>query len=154
MMTFDDKGNLFPYELLRSDITSIAEHLSGNSRRNRLLTLFSQYVNELSTTLACSFEQLVGGSFVNCKAQPNDIDVANLIILPDPDDELIEAIMPFLTLGGSLETFRVDGHLIPVYHKSDERYANTVARIAYFRKWFGADRNDQPRGILHLTHDV
>ncbi|MCY7360013.1 MAG: hypothetical protein LH609_21690 [Rudanella sp.] len=153
-MTFDDQGNLFPYELLRSDISSIAEHLGGTSTRNRLLTLFSQYVNELSDTLNCSFEQLVGGSFVNCKAQPNDIDVANLVALPDPEDEVIDAIMPFLTLGGSLETFSVDGHLIPVYDKSDERYANTVARIAYFRKWFGIDRNDQPRGILHLTHNV
>ena len=153
-MIFDNQGNLFPYELVRSDIPLIAEHLGGTNRRNRLLTLFTQYVGELSGTLNCSFEQLVGGSFVNCKAQPNDIDVANLIVLPDPDDTLIESIMPFLTLGGSLETFSVDGHLIPVYQESDERYTNTVARIAYFRKWFGIDRNDQPRGILHLTHNI
>ncbi len=69
-----------------------------------------------------------------------------------PYDDQIEAIMRFLTVGGSLEVYRVDGHLIPVYEQTDERYATTMARISYFRKWFGQDRNGNPKGILRLTH--
>lgn len=147
-MNFDDQGNLFPYEIISTTPTQMAESLTDSAKRRELFNLFTAYSRDLQFVLNSPFDQLVGGSFVSRLPEPNDIDVANLIALPDPDDDLIEAIMPFLLIGGSMDTYQIDGHLIPVYAPDDERYANTIARIAYFRRWFGFDRHDFPRGIL------
>jgi hypothetical protein len=154
-LEFDSRGNLVPYELIDCNLQTIRRSLAFDSkRRSVLIENFEKYCIDLSEVVREEFSQLIGGSFVSIKFEPNDIDVANLIRLYDPDDEQIESLMVFLTLGGSLEIYQVDGHLIPVYDEQDERYTNTLARIAYFRRWFGQGRDGNLKSILHLRHRV
>ena len=154
-MKFDNLGNLTPYDVLDTTLlqmrVSLVDALQSLYRQD-LFDSFCVYCDRLKIIQRANYQQLVGGSFVGKTPQPADLDVANLIQFNDPDDAQIESLMPFLTLGGSLETNQVDGHLIPVYAPDDERYTNTLARIAYFRNWFGQDRTGHPRGILRLTH--
>lgn len=149
-LTFDGRGNLFPYETTDCNYERMAELFAHSAIRRSLFNHYATYSEELLGVVSAPFEQLIGGRFVTQKIDPNDVGVANLIALDDPDDEQIQAIIPFMTLGGSLESFSVDGHLIPVYSPDDERYTNPIGRIEYFQKWFGFDRNDFPRGIIRI----
>ncbi|GAB3944505.1 hypothetical protein GCM10028805_12120 [Spirosoma harenae] len=57
--------------------------------------------------------------------------------------------MPFLVIGGSRDTYRVNGRLIAVYPQTDERFELiTVPSIAYWRSFLMKDRQDNPRGIV------
>lgn len=109
-----------------------------------------RYSNGLRTVVRTNFRQWLGGSFISQKPAPSDVDVANLILYSDELDERIDELMPFFLLGGSIDTHRVDGHLIPIYNETDPRSANTIERLAYFRHWFGHDREDYSKGIVEV----
>ena len=62
--------------------------------------------------------------------------------------------MPYLLIGGSQDTYYVDGHLIAVYPITDERYkAITLPSMAYWQDFLMKDRQDNPRGIIELIND-
>jgi hypothetical protein len=58
--------------------------------------------------------------------------------------------LPYLTVGGSIETYQIDAHLIPIYEQHDPRFENTALRINYFKRWFGHDRNEHPKGFIEI----
>ncbi len=150
-MQFDEHGNLTPYEPIPVKQTEIQNELVRSfplsMTRDNLFDSFVRYNEELGAALKNEFRQWVDGSFVTIKQNPADVDIANFIA-NDRFDVNADALMPFFTVGGSLETWSVDAHLIPVYSESDERYENTLARIRYFRKWFGRDKMNRPKGFL------
>lgn len=154
-MTFDERGNPTPYDIIQFTLAGVVSNFSGTSElnlyRNSLFTDYKRYHDDLRTALRTDFQQWLGGSFISKKAKPSDVDVANLIPYSDALNERLDELMPFFLIGGSNEGYRVDGHLIPMYTKTDPRSANTIERLAYFRHWFGHDREDHPKGIIEIT---
>jgi len=153
-MTFDKKGNLYPYQKTMLTLSNFQDvfvrEFSESKTRLPLFLNLCQYRNDLFGELNCFFPQWIGGSFVTQKQHPSDIDIANLIPFDDTLDLTIERIIPYFTIGGSHETYGIDGHLIPIYGDSDIRYENTQLRLAYFMEWFGHDRNDYPKGFIEI----
>ncbi len=83
--------------------------------------------------------------------QPYDIELANLIHYDDSLDAQIEQLLPYLTVGRSIETYQIDAHLIPIHHKYNLRLKNAELRISYFKRWFDHDRNEHPKGFIEIN---
>ncbi|MFN8355202.1 MAG: hypothetical protein U0Y10_12180 [Spirosomataceae bacterium] len=95
------------------------------------------------------FTYWIDGSFVTNKTEPEDIDLA-LLIENGAIDKEIDYLLPFLTVGGSLDEYHIDAHVIPIYPENDSRYENTLLRLNYFREWFSQDRLNNPKGFLEI----
>ncbi len=65
MLTFDERGNLFPYEILSSTPTQMAESLTDSAKRHALFNSFTAYSHDLQVVLDAPFNQLIGGSFMS-----------------------------------------------------------------------------------------
>lgn len=153
-MQFDDKGNLVPYEIMPCVLADIETYFVDSKHRKRIFRGFCGYQTELQKTLRQSFIQWLGGSFISQALLPKDIDVVNIIEYNlQWERRLKNELIDFFTIGGSVDNYLVDAHLIVVYEETDERYELTVSRIAYFRKWFGTDRMGSARGILALQNN-
>jgi len=78
-----------------------------------------------------------------------------LIEFDEELDHNVESILPYLLIGGSRDSYRVDGHLIAVYPITDERYELiTVPSMAYWQTFFMNDRQDNPRGFIELINSI
>jgi len=150
-MNFDDHGNLMPHQIHRIEAaefkTEFVEKLPLSGTRSRLFHSLLGYNSDLVGLLKMPLRQWLNGSFVATKLNPEDIDVVNFVD-NQAFDKNPDELMAFFTVGGSLEVWNVDAHLIPVYEETDERHENTLARIAYFQKWFGRDKVGRPKGFL------
>ncbi|WP_371731977.1 hypothetical protein [Spirosoma sp. KCTC 42546] len=155
MISFDHNGNLIPYALISlnpSDIfTYFVAPFPESTARPILHNHYLSYVNDLTHLLNQSIHQWLGGSFISAKINPNDIDCVNLIVFNESLEESIDSLIPYLLIGGSRDTYYVDGHLIAIYPPTDERYeAITLPSINYWQAFLMKDRQDNPRGIIEL----
>jgi hypothetical protein len=63
----------------------------------------------------------------------------------------VSVLIPLMLIGGSVDRFGVDGHLVAMYPESDERYRLiTQPSRDYWLDFLQKDRDDQPRGFLEL----
>ena len=128
---FDNHGNLFPYQRNRLNISDCAglfvRNFPNSQTRKGLFDNLSMYRFDIFRELNQFFTQWINGSFATQKLNPNDIDVANLITYSDTLDSTIEIILPFFTVGGSLETYQIDAHLIPKKTILDMKTPNFVS---------------------------
>lgn len=153
---FDKNGNVEPYEAISASLRELNEtFVAGFEKSVTRPTLFEgygRYIDALEATLSDDFQQWVGGSFISAKLNPNDIDVVNLVAFDEKMDAKLATLMPFLLIGGSLETFGVDGHLLAIYPPSDERFTTITEPVrSYWQNWLSHDRDNNPRGFLELT---
>ena len=151
---FDSNGNLIPYDKLKFDLEILKQtfvnDFPSSSTRQQLFEGLNRYRNEFFEEVNSNFIQWIGGSFVTKKLDPLDIDLANLIPFNEKMDLDIERLIPFLTVGGSVDVYGIDGYLIPIYESGDERFENTQLRLKYFNDWFGHDRNDNQKGFVEI----
>lgn len=151
---FDSNGNLFPFEKLNFDLNTVRDlfvtTFPSSSTRQQLFDGLNRYRNDIFLEIEGIMAQWIGGSFVTQKPDPADIDVANLIQYTRASEYETEKLIPFLAIGGSVEKYGIDAHLIPVYPFGDERFENTLLRLKYFNEWFGHDRNGNPKGFIEI----
>lgn len=155
MISFDHNGNLTPYSLIRLKLTDVFNHFISDfpqsTTRSVLYNHFLAYINDLTYILDQSLHQWLGGSFISSKVDPNDVDCVNLIVFNESLEKSIDLLIPYLLIGGSRDTYFVDGHLIAIYPSTDERYeAITLPSINYWQAFLMRDRQDNPRGIIEL----
>ncbi len=155
MISFDQYGNLTPYTCIRLKREEIVKYFvvdfPESTTRPTLYNHFVHYMTNLNHVLNQSVQQWLGGSFISTKLNPNDIDCVNLIVFNERLEQNVDALMPYLLIGGSRDTYRVDGHLIAIYLTTDERYnVITVPSINYWQAFLMNDRQNNPRGIIEL----
>jgi hypothetical protein len=51
-------------------------------------------------------------------------------------------------MGAPKKTYFVDGYLLPICEKDDERYQYCLQWYDYWIKWFGRDRGGNAKGII------
>ena len=155
MISFDQNGNLIPYTCIRLKPTEIAKYFVADFPESKtrpvLYNHFLHYATDLSHVLNQAVHQWLGGSFISTKLDPNDIDCVNLIVFNERLEQNVDSLIPYLLIGGSSDTYHVDGHLIAVYPSTDERYeAITLPSITYWQRFLMNDRQNNPRGIVEL----
>lgn len=155
VLQFDERGHITPYQRATLDFDQcfevFVEAFTESGTRRALFQNLVQYRLDLFEATGTLFPQWLNGSFVTRKTHPEDIDLVNLIPFNDSLDSTIEGLMPYFTVGGSVEAYRIDAHLIPVYPENDPRFENTKLRRAYFERWFGHDRDSHPKGFIEIS---
>lgn len=156
MSSFDQNGNLIPYTFVSLKLAEINRDFvisfPASTTHFSLYTHFVSYTSALKELVAQSIHQWLGGSFISAKSDPNDIDCVNLIEFNEKLEQNVDLLMPFLLIGGSHDTYYVDGHLIAIYPPNDERYeAITVPSMTYWQLFLMNDKQNNPRGIVELT---
>ncbi|WP_169704570.1 DUF6932 family protein [Runella slithyformis] len=82
-MTFDNLGNLFPYEIIKTDLTTFEQLFVANfplsETRRMIFENYRQMIDDFKSQIGDSFYQWIGGSFVSTKNNPHDIDVVTFL---------------------------------------------------------------------------
>lgn len=95
--------------------------------------------------------QWINGSYITEKENPGDIDFVThmdaikINCLQDNSD-----FRSLLNHEEVKENYRCDAYIILVYPKEDPRYKHTLARRDYWFKWFGHDREMNPKGLIQF----
>lgn len=152
---FDEKGNLFPHQLISIDSLEEFERFfvgdfplsaTRNAIYSGLLTYLSDFGDLLRRVMyEGQWVVWLDGSFTTDKISPADIDV--LIILTDAIALQINKPLfePFFA-DNAQRTYGVDAYFLLL---SESIKAQNL--LAYWQKWLGTDRSGFSKGIVELT---
>jgi hypothetical protein len=103
-----------------------------------------------------AIKQWLDGSFTTNKDNPNDIDLVTHIDATKFDqfnDEQQNNLLKLLAEKKRIRSeYMCHVNHIPIYSPEiPELYEFTVGWIEYWLKWFGHDRNNNPKGIIEIN---
>ncbi|MEK7257071.1 MAG: hypothetical protein AAB316_20115 [Bacteroidota bacterium] len=156
MLTFDEKGNLHPYEVIEMDLTAFerffVENMEDREHRRRLFSKYLRFMEEYKSALGLSFFQWVNGSFTTTKPYPGDIDVVSFIDY-DQFVRKLGILDRFYELGK--KNYNVDAHFASTCKWNHRFHDRAVQDEAYWKNVFGFSRPDEnevrhPKGIIKI----
>jgi hypothetical protein len=145
---FDAHGNLPPgdYWPAQTDFEERFVHLRSTSSR---ADIYDGFKRHRSALLAAGIDQtadcLLDGSYTTSKLDPGDIDLVVEVEATVFDSSA--RVQELLSGPDAKQDFHCDAYPLLVYPQSDPHFqAVTVQGRAYWRKWFGRDRQNQEKG--------
>jgi hypothetical protein len=145
---FDAHGNLPPGDHwpAEADFEARFVHVPGSNSRAEIYDGFKRHRAEL---LDAGVDQdadcLLDGSFTTSKLDPGDIDLVvevDALLFLESD-----RLQKLLSGPGAKDEFSCDAYPLIVYPENDPRHAAVTAQgRAYWRKWFGRDRQNHDKG--------
>jgi hypothetical protein len=78
-LSFDEKGCLKPYGIIKTDLVILKETFVFNEQRQSLFNIYQNFNAELQAITECPLIQWMGGSFITLKELPKDIDTVTFI---------------------------------------------------------------------------
>jgi uncharacterized protein DUF6932 len=145
---FDSNGNLPPgdYWPSRAAFEVVFVAITGSTTRGPIYERFSRYRTELQARgVPVGAVCLLNGSFTTSKIDPGDIDIA---VEVDADRFLgCEHLQSLLGGPTAKKDWSCDAYPVLVYpdgHPDHERV--TKGAREYWIKWFGTDRQSNPKG--------
>lgn len=102
-----------------------------------------------------SMRHWIDGSFVTAKQEPNDIDLVCFVKFEDVrfiTDKLAQFDTNF-SQHQCKKVYNVDGYIVIEVPEDDPRYKSYyLKRVAYWKKWFGYDREGRRKGVVELRY--
>ncbi len=154
---YDEHGNIYPYEIIQLTLAECVNYFIKDfsdepTRQNNWNNLL-KYNSDLRNLITTSLIQWIDGSFTTTKQKPNDIDVVSFIDVIDLKKQ-IEAFDMNLSEGYPKFKYNIDGYIVPKFPEGTSHYDKiTLPRYNYWRKWFGTDRQDNPKAIIEIKND-
>ncbi len=155
---FDNRGNLFPYDIIRIESLSEFEQtfvtvFPLSATRFPIYSGLLEYIQTLGDVLAetaymGTWRLWVNGSFTTNKLNPNDVDVLSLL---DDEAALHQHKDRFEPLFGQ-NAFRV--YQTDAYFVLDDGTEQARELTAYWTNQFGVDRSGAKKGIIELLIDL
>ena len=156
MINFDEKGHLYPYEILETTLTEFetvfVQQMEDQAHRKRIFDGYLQFIDNLKTALNIPFFQWINGSFTTQKQFPGDIDVCTFI---DYDHFVrnLPLIEHFHAISKS--QYFTDAHFASTCKWNHRFYNRAVSDEQYWKNVFGFSRPDEnmvrhPKGILKI----
>ena len=149
---YDSNGNLSPYGKIEVNEKEFrdcfVEDHPGSKKRTELYAKFLEYQKALLDSVKSDVEQLIDGSWVSSKPDPQDIDLVNLVKIryfceQDFKDKCL------ISKFGSKERFDVDAYLVIVLPEDDPRYKDITKNwLDYWEKLWSFDRNGNEKGYI------
>jgi hypothetical protein len=139
---------LDPTEIEAQFVTSFPH----STTRKNILVGYKQYSHDIAS-LVGNCEQYLDGSFVTNKNDPGDIDLVMLldatVVDALPNDEKLR--LKELVAGPTTKAkYMCDAYFCPVYPAGHPMADASRAQRKYWLGEFGYDRNDIPKGIVHV----
>lgn len=152
-MTFDQYGNLTPYEVIETDLqtfekTFVTDFPTSTTRR-AIFEAYGQYVADLRQIVGAGFYQWIDGSFTTQKLNPPDIDFISWIdlkIYELPNRKLNE----LRNLRFKKDAL-IDGYILPCYpagHRKEN--INEINEKQWLFDWTRDDYKN-PKGLIKLN---
>jgi len=154
-MTFNANGYLDPglhnMSLAQIEVAFVTA-FPHSSTRKTIIAGYRKHSAEIEA-IASTFEQFLNGSFVTNKNDPSDVDLVVFIeasvvdnLSPSDKDKLK------LLLAGPVTkaSHKCDAYFCPVYPSGHPASAAARLKRKYWMGEFGFDRQDQPKGIVHI----
>lgn len=153
---FDQNGNLSA-GFIRGTIGEFKERFVVEFENSRTRgDIFNRYIDycERMEYLEVAIKQWVDGSYVTNKENPNDIDLVTHIdaLELNKRTEIHKNLNRLLDNARCKSKYRCDVYAIHVYPKElSDRYKHYKKREEYWSKWFGHDRDGNPKGIIEFN---
>jgi hypothetical protein len=163
MIEFDKYGNLFPYEIVETDLITVEKHFVGGMRnknyRHQIFDNYLKYITELNKLIDGNYFQWINGSFVTKKLRPNDIDIVSFC-----DYRLVEKVkseIKFLMYPFSKSKYEVDAYIVKTYpfdHKSHKFYESD--KLYWLHQFLKTKPNKQGRQMnkgflkIDMNHEI
>ena len=132
-LSFDNRGNLKPYEI---NIISIEEFrhtyvdaFSENERRSELFKCYQKYSDDLSKLITNDFYQWIDGSYVSNKQNPRDIDIVSILHYQDYESNLKILQQNFSSIA-SRTKYNVDGYIVVNYPDTHKKHIFTKSDLS------------------------
>jgi len=96
----------------------------------------------------------IDGSYVTMKEDPKDIDMVTHLTGTELDalDVADQALLRGLVAANLSQALHgCDSYVCPVYQRNHPNHALYEQAFQYWEKWFGHDRNGQPKGYVEVT---
>jgi hypothetical protein len=158
---YDIRGNLTPNEIIPMEWDDFVQHFvndkQNSTTRQRLLSNFVVFIEQLQGTITPNFKIWVDGSFISTKLNPRDIDAVFLL----PHD-IVERKKSVLDNQIFIKEFKyskgLDLYYLVDYPKNHKRHYLTHHTNLYWKDVYGhtrADINEQQfsKGFIELTID-
>jgi hypothetical protein len=156
MVTFDEKGHLYPYEVIEMTMIEFEQEFVGNSddkaHRKRLFINYLRFIEDFRAAFGGRFFQWINGSFTTTKLLPGDIDLVSFIDY----DHFVKnaAVFNHFAMKGK-ELYNVDAHFATTASWRHRYYQKCQDDERYWKNIFGFSRRDEnlerhPKGIVKL----
>jgi hypothetical protein len=123
-----------------------------SSTRQQILTGYKQHSIEIATIVG-DCEQFLDGSFVTNKNDPGDVDLVMLVdatvVDALPNDKKLK-LKELVSGPVTKAKYMCDAYFCPVYPVGHPLSDASRAQRKYWLGEFGYDRNDIPKGIVHV----
>ena len=155
-MTFDSFGNL-PAGIHEYDIGKVkSEFVDSFPHSNTRSAIFEgllSYRDDLSAIISV-FEQVLDGSFVTFKNDPNDVDCfisidANALNAMGTAEQ--QAFQRMVAGKTTESAYKVDAYYCPHVSETDPNYNDYRALRKYWLGEFGYDRHENPKGLVKVV---
>ncbi len=163
---FDNNGNPVPYDIIKLSIIefkdSFVSNFNNSQKRILLFENYKKYIKDFYNDILKGNDlwiHWIDGSYTTNKANPNDIDLVNIVHsdIIKRNNITDKELEKFLTSkNGSCQNdsksfYSIDAYIVLIYEQPDERNVYYKAIIDYWKKWFGHDRNQNPKGIVEIS---
>ena len=157
MLEFNEAGLLVPPSIIASTLEEFRNYFaieSAGDVRNKLFENYTAYVEELKKISGIEkLKQLIDGSFVTKKENPQDIDLVVFIdydVFEDNSSKLKKFVYP-----DSVIAYGLDCYIVKVYPETHKLYFAYKADMAYWISQFdktkpGKRNKRTPKGFLEI----
>ncbi len=158
-LEFDIRGYLKPYKRTTVNSQEFKEFFVGgfdkNSTRYEIFKYYEKYTRDFSEKITSNFTQLINGSFVSNKKNPNDIDLVSLVDY-EIAEEKEEIIRNEFLNAKVLKNYGIDAYLLIIYPENHKRYSWTVSDLLYWEHWFSRSKMNKskkyfPKGYVKIN---
>jgi hypothetical protein len=131
-LSFDEKGCLKPYGIIKTDLITLKETFVFNEQRQSLFSIYQDFNAELQAITECPLIQWMGGSFVTLKEYPKDIDTVTFI----PFDVFEAKERRLEKLRASNRNIGIDCFFEYIYPNSHKNYQSYISNHIYWHRLY------------------
>lgn len=153
-IAYDEHGNIFPYKVIKLTLDECVEHFiedfDNEPIRSHNWNNLLKYRTDFFNILKYDVTQWIDGSYTTSKQKPNDIDVVTFIDYLDFDITRITKFDMNLSRGYPKFKYNIDGYVVVLFPQGHPHHRITIDRLNYWKKWFGHDRDKNPKAIIEI----
>jgi hypothetical protein len=152
-MTFDQYGNLTPYEVITTDLETakavFVEAFATSTNRRDLWVSYEEFLNELHALFRGGFYQWLDGSFTTAKLNPNDIDIVTFV-----DWKIYQQHEKYLTKRQNewYTQHKIDAYFVMVYPQDHKRFVwFESSRLEWLFLFTTTRKPKKEKGLIQLN---